>query len=47
VQELLERGAKFDDANNEGKTPLSIAIEKGHLEVDQELQAAMNTAKKT
>jgi ankyrin repeat protein len=49
VRELLAHGAKVEAADDdiEGKTPLSIAIDKCHWEVVQELQAAINTTKKT
>jgi len=30
---LIERGADVNSRNNEGKTPLDVAREEGHVEV--------------
>ncbi len=39
MRELLARGAAVDAANDFGDTSLSIASERGHLEVVRELLA--------
>jgi ankyrin repeat protein len=40
VQALIAAGADVNKANNDGRTPISVASQKGHLEVVQALSAA-------